>query len=112
MMRLSICVEVYCCLEDGWGRLYLLSSNVVYCRIVTGTFMQANIDEQLFLKFNGDLVELLIQVDPTYQPYIMYEGKQPILYTELDKALYGTLQATLLFWQKLSAFLIGKHGLA
>ena len=34
-MRLSICVEVYCCLEDGWGRLYLLSSNVVYCRIVT-----------------------------------------------------------------------------
>ena len=35
-MRLSICVEVYCCLEDGWGRLYLLSSNVVYCRIVTG----------------------------------------------------------------------------
>ena len=36
-MRLSICVEVSCCLEDGWGRLYLLSSNVVYCRIVTGT---------------------------------------------------------------------------
>ena len=34
-MRLSIRVEVYCCLEDGWGRLYLLSSNVVYCRIVT-----------------------------------------------------------------------------
>ena len=33
-----------------------------------------------------------------------------MLYTELDKALYGTLQATLLFWQKLSAFLIKKHG--
>ena len=82
---------------------------VITCDI-PGAFMQANIDEQLFLKFNGDLVELLIQVDPTYQPYVTYKGKQPVLYTELDKALYGTLQAALLFWQKLSTFLIDKHG--
>ena len=85
------------------------------CKVITcdipGAFMQANIDEQLFLKFDRDLVELLIQVDPTYQPYITYKGKQPVLYMELDKALYGTLQAALLFWQKLSAFLIEKHGL-
>ena len=77
---------------------------------IPGAFMQANIDEQLFLKFNGDLVELLVQVEPTYQPYIMYEGRQPALYTELDKALYGMLQAGLLFWQKLSTFLTEKHG--
>ena len=82
---------------------------VITCDIPSA-FMQANIDEQLFLKFNGDLVELLIQVDPTNQPYIMYKGKQPVLYMELDKALYGTLQAALLFWQKLSTFLIDKHG--
>ena len=82
---------------------------VITCDI-PGTFMQANIDKQLFLKFDCDLVELLIQVDPTYQPYITNEGKQPVLYMELDKALYGTLQAALLFWQKLSAFLIDKHG--
>ena len=72
--------------------------------------MQANIDEQLFLKFDGDLVELLVQVEPTYQSYITYEGRQPVLYTELNKALYGMFQATLLFWQKLSTFLIEKHG--
>ena len=77
---------------------------------IPGAFMQANIDEQLFLKFDGDLVELLIPVEPTYQPYIMYEGRQPMIYTELDKALYGTLQAALLVWQKLSIFLTEKHG--
>ena len=82
---------------------------VITCDI-PGAFMQANIDKQLFLKFDGDLGELLIQVDPMYQPYVTYEGKHPVLYTELDKALYGTLQATLLFSQKLSAFLIDKHG--
>ena len=85
------------------------------CKVITcdtpRAFMQANIDEHLFLKFDGDLVELLIQVDPMYQPYVTYEGKQPMLYTELDKALYGTLQAALLFWQKVSAFLIDKHGI-
>ena len=77
---------------------------------IPAAFMQANIDEQLFLKFDGDLVELLTQVDPMYQPYVMFEGKQLMLYTELDKALYGTLQAVLHFWQKLSAFLIEEHG--
>ena len=77
---------------------------------IPGAFMQANIDEQLFLKFDGDLVELLVQVEPMYQPYIMHEGRQPILYTELNKALYGTLQVALLFWQKLSTFLTEKHG--
>ena len=77
---------------------------------IPGAFMQADIDEQLFLKFDGDLVELLVQVEPTYQPYITYEGRQRILYTELDKALYGMLQAALLFWQKLFIFLTEKHG--
>ena len=77
---------------------------------IPSAFMQANIYEQLFLKFDGDLVELLVQVGPMHQLYIMYEGRQPVLYTKLDKALYGTLQAMLLFWQKLSAFLIEKHG--
>ena len=77
---------------------------------IPGAFMQADIDEQLFLKFDGDLVELLIPVELTYQPYITYEGRQPMIYTELDKALYGTLQAVLLFWQKLSIFLTEKHG--
>ena len=96
--------------------LFLLSmidakenQKVMTCDI-PGAFMQAHIDEQLFLKFDGDLVELLIQVEPTHEPYITYEGRQPVLYTELNKALYGTLLAVLLFWQKLSIFLTKKDG--
>ena len=76
---------------------------------IPGAFMQADIDDQLFFKFDGDLVELLVQVEPTYQPYIRCEGRQPILYTELNKALYVMLQGALLFWKKLSIFLSKKH---
>ena len=39
----------------------------------------------------------------------MVRGK-PVIYTELNKALYGTLQAALLFWRNLSGFLIEKLG--
>ena len=85
------------------------NQKVMTCDIL-GAFMQADIDEQLILKFDGDLVELLIQVEPTYQPYIMYKGRQPVLYAEHDKSLYGTLQVVLLFWQKLSIFSTKKHG--
>ena len=58
--------------------LFLLSmidakenQKVMTCDI-PGALMQAHIDEQLFLKFDGDLVELLIQVEPTHEPYITY----------------------------------------
>ena len=85
------------------------NQKVMTCDI-PGAFIQADIDKQLFLEFDGDLVELFIKVDPTYQPYITYKGRQPVLYTELDKALYGMLQVVLLFWQKLSILLTKKHG--
>jgi len=36
-------------------------------------------------------------------------GKK-VIYVQLLKALYGTLQAALLFWQNLSSFLIDNLG--
>ena len=33
-----------------------------------------------------------------------------MIYAELSKALYGTLQATLLFWQNLTNFFAKEHG--
>ena len=38
------------------------------------------------------------------------EQGQPVIYAELNKALYGTLQAALLFLQNLFKFLIEEHG--
>ena len=40
----------------------------------------------------------------TYATDVTYKQGKPIIYTELDKALYRTLQATLLFWKQVSAF--------
>ena len=60
--------------------------------------MQADIDELVHVRLDGDLARLLIQVDPSYEQFVVEEKGKPVIYTELDKALYGTLQAALLFW--------------
>jgi hypothetical protein len=74
---------------------------------VPGAFMQADMDELVHVRFTGTMVEQLLMIDPEmYEPYIVYEGKQKVLYVELLKALYGTLRAARLFWEKLSGKLL------
>ena len=77
---------------------------------IPGAFMQAMIDEELHIKFDEELIDLLCQVDPSLSQYVTMEGGRRVLYTKLNKALYGTVQASLLFWKKLSSFLIDEHG--
>jgi hypothetical protein len=70
--------------------------------------VQADIDEELHILFEGELVDLLIQVE--FQEYVTHHRGKNILYASLNKALYGTVQASLLFWQHLSTFLINSLG--
>ena len=77
---------------------------------IPGAFMQADIDELIHVKLVGELADLLIKVDPSYSQFVTYENGKRVIYTELDKALYGTIQAALLFWKKLSGFLSKELG--
>ena len=77
---------------------------------IPGAFMQADIDELINVKLEGELVDLIIRLDPTYADFVCHEKGKRVIYTELEKALYGTLQAALLFWKKLTDFLIGHLG--
>ena len=77
---------------------------------IPGAFMQADIDEEVHIKFDGELIDLLCQVDPSLAQYVAVENGKKVLYTVLNKALYGTVQASLLFWKRLSSFLIDTHG--
>jgi Reverse transcriptase (RNA-dependent DNA polymerase) len=76
---------------------------------IPAAFMQADIDEEIHVKFDGELVDLLLKVDPMLGQYMTIEQGKTVLYMLLNKALYGTVQASLLFWKHLSSFLINKH---
>ena len=88
-----------------------MEGRVVYTIDVPGAFMQADIDELVHVKFEGELAELLVKVDPkTYRKYVAEERGKKVIYVELQKALYGTLQGALLFWKNLSSFLVDELG--
>jgi hypothetical protein len=47
--------------------------------------------------------KVIIKIDPKkYTKYVAKENGKDVIYVILTKALYGTLQAALLFWQNLS----------
>jgi hypothetical protein len=74
---------------------------------IPGAFMQADIDEVVHVKFEGEIAEMLVKLDPKlYRKYVRDENGKSVLYVELLKALYGTLKAALLFWKLLSKKLI------
>jgi hypothetical protein len=81
---------------------------VVTCDI-PGAFMQADIDEVIHVRLEGPLAQLLTKVDPElYTQYLSQENGKDVMYVKLAKALYGTLQAALLFWKDLSSYLISE----
>ena len=82
---------------------------IVTCDI-PGAFMHADIDELIHLKLEGEIAELLLKVDPSYGAFVSTENGKTVIYAELSKALYGTLQAALLFWQNLTKFLTEQLG--
>ena len=78
---------------------------------VPGAFMQAKIDELVHVRFTRAMVTLLWEIDhEMYKDYVVIKKGERVMYMELLKALYGTLRAACLFWQKLSKQLIDEWG--
>ena len=89
------------CVIDAMERRDVASSDI------PGAFMQANMEgENVHMKLEGSMVGILTKINPQlYSKYTVEEYGRPVLYVKLKKALYGTLQAALLFWKDLTIFL-------
>ena len=78
---------------------------------VPGAFMQVDIDELVHVRFSGEMVDKLLEIDhELYSGYVTIERSEKVMYVELLKALYGTLRAARLFWEKLHAKLVNDWG--
>eukprot|EP00178_Gracilaria_changii_P013526 TRINITY_DN381_c1_g1_i1.p1 TRINITY_DN381_c1_g1~~TRINITY_DN381_c1_g1_i1.p1 ORF type:complete len:1004 (-),score=118.29 TRINITY_DN381_c1_g1_i1:1292-3985(-) len=69
---------------------------------ICGAFLQAQLKgERVHVRFEGRMAELLALIDPKlYRPNIIMEKGKPVLYAELQRALYGMLESTLRFWEQ------------
>jgi hypothetical protein len=71
---------------------------------IPGAFMQSDMKGKVVMKLEGVMAEAILKIDPKqYTKYVVKENGKDVIYVILAKALYGTLQAALLFWQNLSA---------
>ena len=73
--------------------------------------MQEDMDELVHVWFEGEMVDKLLEIDQDlYGSYVTEEKGKNVMYVELLKALYGTLRAAWLFWEKLQAKLVNDWG--
>ena len=78
---------------------------------VPGAFMQVDMDELVHVRFQGEMVDKLLEIDhDLYMSYVSMEHGEKVMYVELLKALYSTLRAARLFWEKLQTKLVNEWG--
>jgi hypothetical protein len=76
---------------------------VVRCYDIPSAFVNTNVDKDVIMVLKGELAEMMIQIAPkVYRKYVAMDKKgTKILYMKLQKALYGLMRASLLFYRKL-----------
>ena len=68
---------------------------------IPGDFMQTNYNKvDIHIKLEGVIFNLLEDIDPDYYKYFIYLDKRArkCMYAESKNSVYGTLEASLLFW--------------
>jgi hypothetical protein len=81
-------------------------SDVATCNI-PGTSMESGMKGKVIMKLEGIMAKVVLKIDPKkYSKYVAKENGKVVIYVILTKALYGSLQAALLFWQNLSTELL------
>jgi Reverse transcriptase (RNA-dependent DNA polymerase) len=67
-------------------------------------------DERILMKITGVLVDMLVQMAPdTYGPFVVMEKGRKVLYVIALRAIYGMLDAALMWYEKFKKDLEG-HG--
>jgi hypothetical protein len=66
---------------------------------VAGAYLNAYMRDFVIMKFTGDSVRVLCDVNPTHRAFVVYENGVPTLYVRLLKALYGCVQSALLWYE-------------
>ena len=73
---------------------------------IPNAFIQTAVEEldkdgdRIVMKIRGAMVDMLLELDPTYESYVVYERGQKILYVHILRAIYGMLMSGLLYYKK------------
>src|SRR5210317_1889419 len=62
-----------------------------------------NGEDRVTMKITGLLVDYMIELDPTYRDFVVRENGRRVIYVVILRAIYGMLEASLLWYKKLRA---------
>ena len=68
---------------------------------IPGDFLTTTSDENIVEIVDGLLVDMLVKSNPKYKEFVyVSKSKKKIVYLRLKKAMYGTLRAARLFYER------------
>ena len=80
---------------------------------IPNAFIQTAVEEldddgdRIIMKIRGAMVEMLLELDPTYEEFVTVEKGQRMLYVHILRAIYGMLMSGLLCYRKFRSAIEG-----
>ena len=88
------------CAVDAYENRDVMSMDVPNAYL-HATLPQKEIGERVVMKIRGKLVDWLVEIDPlAYLDYVVIERGERVLYLQVLRAIYGMLEAGLLWYRK------------
>jgi Reverse transcriptase (RNA-dependent DNA polymerase) len=72
---------------------------------IAGAYLKAYMKDFVVMKFTGDTVRILCDMNPNHKRFVTTEHGQPTLYVRLIKAIYGCVKSALLWYELFSTSL-------
>ena len=86
-----------CLIDAIEGRYVVATADIL------GVSLQANIYEDVWIEFEGEMIDIFVSIDvKLYGPYVCKYRNKKFLYAKAKKAIYGCLRSALLFYIQLS----------
>ena len=97
------------CVIDAHEERDIMSIDVPNAFIQTRMPTPTDGEDRVTMKITGLLVDYMIELDPTCRNYVVRENGRRVIYVVILQAIYGMLEASLLWYKKLRADL-EEHG--
>jgi hypothetical protein len=72
---------------------------------IAGAYLKAYMKDFVMMKFSGETVRILCEMNPKHKPFVVMENGKEVLYVRLIKALYGCVKSALLWYELFSSTL-------
>ena len=88
------------CAINAYEKRNIITLDIPNAFIQTKT-PKKEVGERIMMKIRGRLVDWLVDMSPTaYKDYVVIENGQKVIYLEILRAIYGMLEASILWYKK------------